>query len=139
MIFYREVKRKAPETKIDKESPEWKEFIKAYRDINNNGSYDKRLISKYHKVIKETPHKQIMENLKDYKKFLQVNKTRNPLQAPTYINQERYMDTWEVIKDVSRKFINDIYKEKDLNADEIDNINTEISAYELKHKREVTN
>ncbi len=61
------------------------------------------------------PHNKIMENLKDYKLFLEVNKERNPLQVSTYLNQKRYKDKWEIVRDVSRKWINDIYKEKNLN------------------------
>ena len=56
----------------------------------------------------------------------------------TYLNQYRFLEKHEIIQDMSRKFINDIYKELDLNSTVIDNVNTEISAYEAKHKREVT-
>ena len=79
-----------------------------------------------------------MQNLQDYKLFLEVNKTRPPVQVWTYLNQKRYLDTWEVVKDQSRKFINDIFKEMNLTAEEIDNVQTEIQAYEKKHNKEVS-
>ena len=136
-IWDKEIKR-TNNAIIEKESPEYLEFIKAYRKINNKWSYDNRLIAKYHKVIKKTPHKNIIENLKDYKLFLEVNKTRKSLQAWPYLSGSRYLDKWEVVSDMSKKFVNDIYKEKELNKDEISYMNTEIDAYELKHKKEVT-
>jgi len=141
IMYFKKHIRATREVKIDKESKEskeWLEYITAYRKVNNNWSYDKRLIKKYHEVIEETPHKDIMENLKEYKLFLEVNKTRNPLQAWPYLNGRRYLDTWEIVKDQSRKFINDIFKELELTAEEIDNVKLEIKAYETKHNKEVT-
>ena len=38
---------------------------------------------------------------------------------------------------MSKKWINDIYKDRELLAPEIDMINTEISAWEIKHKQEI--
>ena len=137
MIFSRTIKQ-TREVTIDKESPEWLEFIKTYRAINNNGSYDKRLIKKYHEVIKETPHIEIMDNLKDYKLHLEVTKKQKfALQVWTYLNKASYKNTWEIVKDVSKKWINDIYKERKLTAPEIDMINTEISAWETKQNQEI--
>ena len=80
-----------------------------------------------------------MANLEDYTTYLEVKKKKDyALMAQTYINQERYNDEWEIIEDMCRKYINEIYKEKKLSADEISNMNTEIQAYEVKHNREVT-
>jgi hypothetical protein len=58
--------------------------------------------------------------------------------AQSYINQARYLDQWEIVEDMSRKFINDIFKELNLTDYEIQNTLTEIQAYEIKHKREVS-
>ena len=79
-----------------------------------------------------------MDNLNDYKLFLEVNKSRSPLQVTTYINQKRYLDNWEIIKEQSRKFVNDIFKEKQLNADEIEFMTKEIETYEKTQNREAT-
>ena len=138
-MYWSKIIKATREVKIETESPEYKEFIKAYRELNNKGSYDSRIVSKYHKAIKETPHKEIMENLRQYKLYLEVsNKLKYALQVWTYLNRNSYKDTWDIVEDMSKKFVNDIFKEKELNSDEISYMNTEISAYELKHKKEVT-
>ena len=137
MYFKKQVKA-TREVKIDKPSKEWLEFIKLYREINNNWSYDTRLIKKYHEVIKQTPHDDILTNLKDYKLHLEVTKKQKfALQVWTYLNKASYKNTWEIVKDMSKKWINDIYKDRELLAPEIDMINTEISAWEIKHKQEI--
>ena len=67
MIFYKKVVTQVDkQAKIDNASPEWLEFIKEYRLINNKWSYDERLITKYHNVLKEYKHTDIMQNLSDY-------------------------------------------------------------------------
>jgi len=137
-IFYKEVK-KIKKAISWKETKERLEFITYYRkNITNKWSYWDSLIRKYELTIKDYKHEFIMENLKDYKKFLEVYKTRAPLQVWSYLNWNRYMDTWDIIEDKSRKFINDIFKEMDLEQVTIDNVLTEIQAYEKKHNKEVT-
>jgi hypothetical protein len=32
--------------------------------------------------------------------------------ASTYINQARYNDKWEIVEDMSKKWINDIFEER---------------------------
>ena len=71
--------------------------------------------------------------------YLEVKKKQDyALMAQTYINQARYKDKWEIVEDMSKKFINNIYKEKELNTSEIEFMNAEIKRYEAKHNREVT-
>ena len=123
--------------KLDEVSPEYTEFIKAYRKINTNWSYDERLIAKYHKALEEVSHTDIMKNIEEYKLFLEVNKERPPLQVSSYINQKRYKDKWEIIKDVSRKWLNEIFQERWLNANEIEILNWEIKGWEDKWKKEI--
>lgn len=136
--FSKEVKKTKSSIK-GKETKERKEFIEYYRKhITNKWSYAEPLIRKYELHLKDIDHDKIMQNLKDYKLFLEVNKTRSPLQAPSYLNSKRFLDDWEIIEDKSRKFIEDICKELNLTALEIDNLNSEIDSYEKKHNREVS-
>lgn len=133
----KKVQRKS--VKEIKDTNEWLEFRDLYKTIKNNGLSNATLKDNYNKLVEQWLHETVMWNLVEYKKYLEVKKKKEfALMASTYINQARYKDDWDIIEDLSRKFINDIFKEKDLNSDEIDNITTEISAYELKHKREVT-
>lgn len=118
---------------------QWLEFRNLYKQIKDSGLSNNALIVKYNTLCKEWLHSKIMDNLKDYKIYLEVTKKKDyALMAQTYINQARYNDTWEIVQDQSRKFINDIFKELELNADEIENVKTEIQAYEKKHNKEVT-
>lgn len=138
MYWSRELKQTKTPIKW-KETKERKEFIEFYRkNITNKWSYWDPVIRKYEIALESTPHKTIMDNLKDYKLFLEINKTRPPLQVTTYINQKRYFDKWEIVKDMSRKFINDIFKEKQLNADEIEFMTKEIETYEKTQNREAS-
>jgi len=134
MIFSKEEKKTINIT-IDKPTPEWEEFIKLFRNINPKWSYDKTLIRKYHKAIKEHSHKLIMDNLTNYKLYLEVKKTIPPDMVSTYLNQNRFLDKYEVIQDLSRKFINDIFIERKLNKEQIDNALSEINAWGNKTKK----
>ena len=137
-IWDREIKR-TNNTSIWDKNEEWIEFRDKYKLIKNSWLSANSLIVKYNKICKEWLHSKVMANLEDYTTYLEVKKKKDyALMAQTYINQERYNDEWEIIEDMSRKYINEIYKEKKLSADEISNMNTEIQAYEVKHNREVT-
>lgn len=114
MFFQKQVNTTTTrEVKIDKESDEWLEFIKLYRTINNNGSYNKKLIKKYHEAIKEKPHKEMMDKLEEYKKHLELFTSKPPLQVWTFLNQKRFNDTYEVVKiDYANKWKDDMLREQ---------------------------
>lgn len=138
MYFKRAITRTNKKS-IWEKNKEWLEFKNIYKDIKNSWLSNNILIVKYNKLCDEWLHKEIIENLKQYKIYLEATKKKDyALMAQTYINQERHKDEWEVIKDFSKKFINDIYKEKKLNAEEISNINIEVQAWEVKQNREIT-
>ena len=135
MIFYKKVVTQVDkQAKIDNASPEWLEFIKEYRLINNKWSYDERLITKYHNVLKEYKHTDIMQNLSDYKKHLEAF-NKPPLQVGTYLNQKRFLDKWEIIKvDFTKKWIDDVFKQRKIPQNIIDPVLTEIQRWEAMHK-----
>lgn len=136
-IWDREIK-KTREVKVDKESPEYLEFIKQYRKINNNGSYDTRLIKKYHDAIKEKPHKEIMQNLEDYKKHLKAF-DKPALQVWTYLNRKGYLETWQIVKvDFSKAWIDNLCKERWYSAEFIEHLVLTVKARETKNNKEVT-
>ncbi len=124
-----------------KETKEWLEFIKLYREINKNGSYAKTLLRKYELVLKENKHEDIIKNLKQYKEHLILFPSKPALQVSTYLNQNRFKDDWELIKtDFASKWQDDRLKELKVPVNCIDPIKTEIQAWESKHgaMREMT-
>lgn len=137
-VWDRKTKRTITKTDPVKDK-QWLEFRALYKQIKDSWLSNPTLIVKYNKLCKEWLHSKIMENLKDYKIYLEATKKKDyALMASSYINQSRYNDKWEIVKDMSKKFINDIFKEKELNADEQDYIMSEVKNYEFKHHREVT-
>jgi len=80
-----------------------------------------------------------MKNLLEYSLHLATHKLKPALQPATYLNQNRFLDTWEVVKTtVSTKWMDDIMKERGYNKEQIQAIMSEVKAYEEKHKKEVT-
>ena len=120
---------------------EWLEFYEIYKTIKNNWLSSDRLINKYNSLVDLWLHNLIINNLKKYKKYLEVkNKQEYALMASTYINQARYNDKWEIVEDMSKKWINDIFEERWLEKHIIDNVLTEIQNWEYKNKpKEITN
>lgn len=134
IMYFKRVIKQTRNITIDKESPEWLEFIMEYRKINNNGSYAKTLIKKYHEVLKEKPHKEMMEKLEEYKKHLEAFSFKNPVQAPVFLNQKRYLETYEVVKvDYTNKWKDDMLREQKVPKDCVSAIMTENSAWESTH------
>lgn len=129
------IKKEAIKTK------EWLEFYDIYKTIKNNWLSSDRLINKYNSLVDLWLHSLIINNLKKYKKYLEVkNKQEYALMASTYINQARYNDKWEIVEDMSKKWINDIFEERWLEKYIIDNVLTEIQNWEYKNKpKEITN
>jgi predicted translin family RNA/ssDNA-binding protein len=80
MYFKKQVVKRR-EVKIDKPTPQREEFIKVYRKINNNGSYSDALIKKYHEVLKEKTHKEMMDKLSEYQQHLEAFPSKPPLQV----------------------------------------------------------
>lgn len=133
MIFYKQEKKTITQN-IDNESPEYIEFITAYRKINNKWSYDDRLINKYHKAIKEKSHKEIMENLQDYKKHLKAF-NKPALQAPSYLNSKRYLDNWETTKvNFLTKWRDDLLKQRQIPPEYVEIITLEANKRDNTYK-----
>lgn len=138
MIWSKPVKKTVTK-KEPRKDEKWLEFRTLYNTIKDSWLSNSTLIVKYNTLCDEWLHDMIIENLKQYKIYLETKKKQQyALMAQTYLNQERFRDKWEIIEDQSRKFINDIFKELELTADEISNVKTEIQAYEIKHKKEVS-
>ena len=138
MWFEREVKNSSKAI-VEKEFPEWLEFIGKYRTINSNWSYDKATIRKYKIVLEKFEHEKIMENLELYEKHLKCNPTKPALQVNTYLNRSRFKDNWEIVKTTqSQKWIDDIMKERGFEVEVIDNIMLEVKAWETRQSKEVT-
>lgn len=140
-IFYRKVTSKIDKEKKDAtKTSEWLEFYEIYKTIKNSWLSNDTLINKYNKLVSEWKHSIVIENLQQYKKYLEVtNKKDYALMASTYINQRRFEDSWNIEIDLSKKFIDDIYKERKLSAEVINNVKTEISSREVKNKpKEIT-
>ena len=135
LIFYKKVvKQEETKAKYEEAWTEFTEFIKEYRTINNKWSYDERLVAKYKIVLEKNKHTDIMQNLSDYKKHLEAF-NKPPLQVGTYINQKRYLDKWETIKvDFTKKWIDDIFKQRNIPKYIIDPVLTEINNRETKNK-----
>lgn len=135
MYFKKKViSKKETEKKLENAWPEYTEFIKTYRSINTKWSYDDRLIIKYNNILKEYKHINIMNNLSDYKKHLEAF-NKPPLQVWTYLNQKRFLDNWEIVKvDFVHKWIDDLFKQRNIPQNIIDPVLTEISLWEAKHK-----
>lgn len=127
MIFYKQEKKKTPEIKEWKETPQWLEFIKLYREINKSGTYDKTLIRKYEIVLEKNKHEDIIKNLKQYQEHLKLYTSKPPLQVATYLNRNRFKDDWETIKiDYSEKWITDIMKEREIDEQHQERIMVEV-------------
>ena len=138
-MYWSRVVKKTITSSIWEKTKEWIEFRDKYKTIKNSWLSANSLIVKYNKLCKEWLHSKVMANLEDYVTYLEVKKKKDyALMAQTYINQERYKDEWEIIEDMSRKFINDIFKEKKLNADEIEFMTKEIEVYEKTQNREAS-
>tara|TARA_R110000744_G_scaffold341712_2_gene446896 strand:+ start:1292 stop:1546 length:255 start_codon:yes stop_codon:yes gene_type:complete len=84
-MFFKKKVTQTRTTKEHKTFPEWEEFIKEYKTINNKGVYDKTLIIKYREALKEMNHDQHMAKLKEYKEHLNIYTTKPPLQVSTYL------------------------------------------------------
>ena len=133
MYFKKQIKQKHNIT-IDKETPEWLEFIKLYRTINNKWSYAETLIKKYHECLKEKPHADMMDKLKEYKQHLELFTKKPPLQVWTYLNQKRYNDTYEVTKvNYATKRRDDMLKEQKIDKMYIEQIMLEASKWDSNH------
>lgn len=119
---------------------EFTEFIEYYKqNISTNWAYADTLARKYDIVLETHKHEDIMKNLEEYKLHLGTHKLKPALQPATYLNQNRFLDTWEIIKtSISNKWIDDIMKERGYKKEQIDVIIWEMKAYEEKHKKEVT-
>jgi hypothetical protein len=80
-----------------------------------------------------------MKNLGEYSLHLSTHKLKPALQPATYLNQNRFLDTWEVVKTtVATKWMDDIVKERGYSKDQIQAIMSEVKAYEQKQNKEVT-
>ena len=139
MYFSRLIKQKR-EIRIDKETPERREFITEYRTINNKGSYSELLIKKYHECIKEKDHKSMMEKLHEYKQHLESFTNKPPLQVCTYLNQKRYNDTYEITKvDFASKWQDEVLRERKIPKEYIEMIMLERDKrVAMNPKKEVT-
>jgi len=139
-IFFKKVPWKTDRDKKQTiKTPEWIEFFEIYKDIKNNWLSNDNLIIKYNKLVQEWLHDTIIQNLKDYKLYLEVKKKKDyALMASTYINQARYKDKWEIVEDQSKKFLNDLFMDRKLEKTIIDNIMLEINKWEEKQKKEIT-
>ena len=114
---------------------EFLEFRERYNTIKKNWLYDQSLIKNYNECVSKWLHKDIMANLESYITYLEVTDKKDyALMATTYINRKRYLDEWVVVKDLSRKRIDDLFKQRELNPDVISNVLTEIDAREAKNK-----
>jgi hypothetical protein len=82
-----------------------------------------------------------MANLESYITYLEVTeKKAYALMPTTYISKKRYLDEWVVVKDLSRKRIDDLFKQRELDSYIISNVMTEIDCREVKNKpKEITN
>jgi len=142
MIFSKKVTSKSDRDK--KQAIKTKEFIEfsnLYKTLKPNWLSSDSLIKKYNQLVEQWLHNKIMLNLNQYKKYIEVKRKQDyVLMASTYINKARYEDEWEIVEDMSKKWINDVFIEKWLTSDVIDNVLTEISAWETKNKpKELTN
>jgi len=79
-----------------------------------------------------------MNNLKQYKLYLEIHKNRPPLQPATFINQNRFLDDWDIVEDISRKWLYELFKERNLKVDVIDNVISKINKRENSMKKEVS-
>jgi len=139
MYFKRKIK--TVKNRISYEDlPETIEFKNRYKDIKKNWLYDQSLTKNYNECVKKWLHKDIMINLESYITYLEVNDKKDyALMPTTYINRKRYLDEWVVVKDMSKKFIDDICKDRKLSSDIIKNVLIEIKAREVKNpKKELT-
>lgn len=140
-MYFSKKSWKTRDIKTDKESSEWLEFITLYRKINNNGSYAKTLVKKYHECLKEKDHKYMMDKLREYQKHLEAFTSKPTLQVSTYLNQWRYNDTYELIKvDYVNKWKDDMLKEQEVPQECIDAIMSENNKWVSNHwqMREMT-
>ena len=138
IMYFSKTEKQTRKAKLSMQFPEYTEFITFYRKINNNWSYDDRLIAKYKDILKDVKHESIMNNLEEYKLFLEFNKTRSPLQVWSYLNRKGYLEKWEIVKDMSKKWIDNIFKERKLDKYTIDTTLLEIDNRERKNNKEIT-
>ena len=125
--------------KIYEPTVEFIEFRDRYRKIKKNWLYDQSLIKNYNECVEKWWHKKIMENLENYIKYLEVSKKMEfALMATTYINRKRYLDEWNIVKDMSRNWMNIILREKEFESDIIENIMSEVKVWEAKQKKEMS-
>lgn len=139
MIWSKEVKKKVNK-KLYEPTKEFIEFRDKYKTIKKNGLYDQSLVKNYNECVSEWLHKSIMKNLDNYIMYLEVGKKKEfALMPTTYINRKRYLDEWILVKDIWKKWIHDIFKDRELSTVVIDNVLTEIQAWEVKNKpKEIT-
>ncbi len=139
MYFQKKTARTVTQSIWDK-NKDWLEFRDKYKTIKNSWLSNNSLIVKYNKLSKEWLHTSIMNNLDDYVKHLEAFKKKDyALMAQTYINQQRYKDSWEIVKtDFSTKWINDLLKERKFTVAVCENIMCEVKAWEVKQNKEMT-
>jgi len=120
MIFYKEQK-KTLEKKVWEKTKEFIEFIEYYKkNITTNWAYAETLARKYDIVLEKNKHEDIMENLALYKIHLATHKQKPPCQPATYLNWNRFLEKWEVIKTtVENKWQDDIMKERGYTVEQI--------------------
>ena len=117
------------------ETKEWIEFIRLYREINKNWTYDKTLLRKYEIILKENNHSDIIDNLKVYKEHLKLFPTKPPLQVSTYLNRNRFKDDWETVKiNYEEKWITDIMKEREITDSYQDIIMTNVRMWRKSYE-----
>ena len=137
--FEKEVKqpRKQKDCKNVKQFTEFIEYYKA--NITTNWAYVSTLWRKYDIILEKNKHSKIMDNLKLYKLHLETHKSKPPCQPSTYLNGNRFLEQWEIIKTTqSTKWMDDLIKQRGYSKDEIDSILLEVKAWEQKHNKEIT-
>lgn len=119
---------------------EFTEFIEYYKkNITINWAYVSTLGRKYDIVLEKNKHEDIMANLALYKIHLATHKQKPPCQPATYLNWNRFLEKWEVIKTtVENKWQDDIMKERWYTAEQIKAIQAEVKAWEAKNNKEIT-
>ena len=138
--FWKKEVKRTMKQKDCKNTKEFTEFIGYYKkNITINWAYVSTLWRKYDIVLEKNKHQDIMENLALYKIHLATHKQKPPCQPATYLNWNRFLEKWEVIKTtVENKWQDDIMKERGYTVEQIKVIQWEVKAYEQKHNREIT-
>lgn len=138
-FWKREIKRTVKQ-KDCKHTKEFTEFIEYYKEnITINWAYVSTLWRKYDIVLEKNKHEDIMENLALYKIHLATHKQKPPCQPATYLNWNRFLEKWEVIKTtVENKWQDDIMKERGYTVEQIKAIQWEVKAWETKNNKEIS-